>query len=124
MLKANSGSDYSYLDADGKADGFAAGPGTLAETDNALGHTLQQVYAGGDDVGYLMYNDQDPREKKSYYKAHAKGLYGWGPGGGFWGEYLPLSIPCARGEYAMRETPSSRQASSTPFCSGRRYRRL
>ena len=84
VLKANSGSDYSYLDADGKADGFAAGPGTLAETDNALGHTLQQVYAGGDDVGYLMYNDQDPREKKSYYKAHAKGVYGWGPGGGFW----------------------------------------
>ncbi|MFQ5522218.1 MAG: GNAT family N-acetyltransferase [Acidimicrobiia bacterium] len=42
------------------------------------------------------------------------------PRGRFSTEYFPVIRPPASGVYAMRVTPSSRHASSTPFASGRR----
>ncbi|XP_072043665.1 plancitoxin-1-like isoform X2 [Amphiura filiformis] len=66
---------------------------SLMDGKQAIGYTLQQVYGNqkSKKVGYGMYNDQPPPEKKSTKKSgHTKGVVGFDSTGGFW---LVHSVP-------------------------------
>jgi len=84
-LKAPNGYRYAYYDPTVAKDGFQVLNKTLDTPDGAVGRTLLQVYKGSNtDVAYMMYNDEDPNEKKYSSNAHSKGVMGFDKEGGFW----------------------------------------
>lgn len=78
------GNHYAYLDSTNK--NFQEGLGTINGTDNAVAHTLQQVYKGDDEgVGHVFYNDMPPSAKFYDHKfGHTKGQVGFDKESGFW----------------------------------------
>ena len=54
----------------------------MKDEDNAMGHTLNQIYESKD-TGYVMWNDETPDGKTTSSQAHAKGVMGFDNKGGF-----------------------------------------
>ena len=101
VLKFHGGVDYAYVDATSEN---ATGPMKLTgksinSTDSAVGGTLQQLFAGGNSLGYLAFNDEETGEDgfapsgnaTSNTNGHTKGvLAGDANDSGF---YLVHSVP-------------------------------
>mmetsp|Transcript_17903 Transcript_17903/g.58500 ORF Transcript_17903/g.58500 Transcript_17903/m.58500 type:complete len:374 (+) Transcript_17903:3-1124(+) len=106
-LKFPNGFEYTYIDANyaaehpSEASGFRKSTGTLADADNALGHTLAGIYTGDSGVGYFLYNDEDPDEVKHNSRGHTKGVVGLDKSGGFWLVHSTPRFPTfpSRGPY-------------------------
>ena len=62
---------------------------SIINSNSAAGYTLSQIYSSTD-VGYAMYNDEEPDEHKDFYDAHSKGTVGYDTSSGFW---LVHSVP-------------------------------
>ena len=93
-LKMPNGYDYAYVDSSNVDKGFKKAPNTLDKaTGNFFAETVKPLYdrISLRDVGYAMYNDQDPDGKSaSSSRGHTKGVIGMDTDGGFW---LVHSVP-------------------------------
>ncbi|KAK9842121.1 hypothetical protein WJX84_004894 [Apatococcus fuscideae] len=86
------GTRYTYTDNTLEQTEWMLGDDLAATSGNPLSATLAPLYADAS-FGYIMYNDEIPTSSggsTSSTKAHAKGVIGFGPDGGFW---LVHSVP-------------------------------
>ena len=93
VYKQNNGFDYAYYDELSSGKLVVEPDSTLENTkDNSVGGTLHQLYGKPKDVGYLMYNDEDPiTGHVATGGAHAKGVLAIdSTGGGF---FMIHSVP-------------------------------
>ncbi len=86
------GYGYAYMDAN--TNGFKVSKYSAADTQSAMGATLQQVYRNAehqkDSLAYVFYNDANPDGKEFFDYAHSKGDVAFNKENGFW---LVHSVP-------------------------------
>lgn len=76
-----------YLFMDVESEGWTDGMTLVNDTQSAVGRTVGPLYEGGD-VGYILYNDQPPKQKQvegaSRSCGHTKGVVVFDKEQGFW----------------------------------------
>ena len=82
------GTGYLYYDSNQGSD-FTFPDKSINSSKSAAGHTLLQIYKSTN-VGYAMYDDEEPDKYKDFYDAHSKGTVGYDSTSGFW---LVHSVP-------------------------------
>ncbi|XP_067304092.1 deoxyribonuclease-2-alpha isoform X2 [Pseudorasbora parva] len=70
---------------DGESEGWTEGKTLVNDSQSAVGRTVGPLYEGGDDVGYVLYNDQPPKfEGENGICGHTKGVVVFDKQQGFW----------------------------------------
>lgn len=82
---AQEGLKYLYMDA--QSEGWDDGKTSINDSQSCVGRTVGPLYEGGD-VGYILYNDQPPKQKDlgdaSRTCGHTKGVVVFDKQQGFW----------------------------------------
>lgn len=93
VIKFPDGADYAYTDSTRRSN-LQKSPFTLTSTDEgAVAATLSGIYNNAsNNIGYALYNDEWPNNRRYGTGGHAKGVFGFDDDskGGFW---LVHSVP-------------------------------
>ncbi|XP_026572612.1 deoxyribonuclease-2-alpha isoform X1 [Pseudonaja textilis] len=79
-----------YMYQDGRTQGWVKGRSLMNSTEGAVGRTLNQLYLEAanrqreDEMAYVLYNDEPPKETFSGSKGHTKGVILLDRTQGFW----------------------------------------